>query len=123
MIQKIILGYKNLFFGAGKLLLLLLVCTAAGALVVLPLWKFATASPKAYSVFVLAISAAAVVFLTVRRIRRAGIASFAKSLLKFAIVAGGLFVCIILVFSGKRFLALPMLLAMIFLYGLVAFKK
>ena len=123
MIKKIILGYKNIFLGAAKLLLLLLLCTGAGALVVFPLWKFATVSPRAYTVFVLVIAAAAAIFLIAGKIRKSGIKSFAKTLLKIAIIAGGLSLCVALVMAGKRFFALPILLAMIFFYGLVAFKK
>ena len=123
MVKKIIRGYKNLLLGAGKLLALLAVCTAAGALVVFPLWKFATLSPEAYTVFILALVALALAFAAVRRIRRHGMGQFARSLLKFAVAAGGLSACVLLVLSGRRLLALPALLVFALLYGLVAFKK
>ena len=123
MIKKIILGYKNLFLTASKLLLLLFLCAGAGALVVFPLWKFATSSPRAYTLFILVVAAGVVLALIARSIKKSGVKSFAKSLLKFLILAGGISLCAALVFAGKRFFALPVLIAMIFLYGLVAFKK
>ena len=123
MIRKIVSGYKNLFFGAGKILFLLLLCTAIGSAIVLPLWKFATKFPRAYSIFVASLIFIALAIFVFKKIRRLGMKKFLKSFLKFIVVLGGFAICVALVFAGKRFFAIPVMLAMIFLYGLLAFKK
>lgn len=123
MVKKIIEGYKNLFAGAGKILILLAFCTAIGAALVFPLCKFAGTFPKAYSITVLSLLLIVFVFFISKKIRNMGAEKALKALFKFLIIAGGVSICVILIFMGKRFFSIPVVFLMIFLYGLVAFKK
>jgi hypothetical protein len=56
--------------GAGFLLALLAACAALGLAVSLPLWLFATASPRAYTITALAALAAGIGALVVRAVIR-----------------------------------------------------
>jgi heme/copper-type cytochrome/quinol oxidase subunit 2 len=56
--------------GAGFFILVLALCAGLGLLIALPLWLFATREPRIYTVLVLALLAAGLVFLVVRGIRR-----------------------------------------------------
>ena len=53
MIQKIVAGYGKLFISLLKVLALVVLCALFAFVLVLPLWKFATVSPQAYSITVL----------------------------------------------------------------------
>lgn len=121
MIKNIIQGYGHLISSILKILSLLLVCIAAGAAFVFPLWKFATDLPGIYTITVLVLMAVIFVILAVKKIKNAGLAKSLVSAAKFFIIAGGLVFSVYLVMKGMRFLAIPVIILMIVLYGLCAF--
>lgn len=121
MLRKIARGYGALLGTAGKVAALLAVCAALGCAVVLPLWKFATAAPRAYTAAVLVCMGAAAAVLLVRKARAAGARRFAAGLLKVAVALGGAAGCVALVMRGSRLLALVALVAAVGLYGAVSF--
>ena len=121
MIQKIIQGYKNLFSSTGKLFLLLLLCTLFAVAFVFPLWKFAMTYPKAYTFTILSILGLSLIFILIKKIRKSGIKIFAHLLLKFFTIIAGLTCIVILVFHGKRLFAVPVAIAVFFIYGLISF--
>ena len=83
-------GYRAIGSRAGFLALLVVLSAALGALVSLPLWLFATASPRAYTVAVLAVAAVATGTAAFRRILRTGVSwprAAAKALAVLLILA------------------------------------
>ncbi len=121
MIKKIIQGYKNLFFSVGKIFFLLLLCTGFGAAIVLPLWKFATVQPKAYTVTILAIILLFLSIITISRVKSRGPGVFFNHLVKFLLILLSLGAIFQLVLHGKRIFVIPVILAFIVLYGMVSF--
>jgi hypothetical protein len=63
-------GWAARLRGAGFFILVIALCAGLGLLIALPLWLFATREPRIYTVLVLALFAAGLVFLVVRGIRR-----------------------------------------------------
>lgn len=121
MIRKIAEGYGSLLLGAGRIFALLLLCAGVALAFVFPLWKFATAAPKAYTAAVFALIVAALLFFCVRRIASLGAAAFFVPLLKFLIVALAFALCVHFVLSGRRILALPTFFLAVVVYGIASF--
>jgi len=57
------------FLSLFRFILILLICLAAAFLIVWPLWKFATVNSKAYTITVLIILAALIIFALAKKIR------------------------------------------------------
>ena len=72
-LSRVLRGYREIGSRAGFLALLVVLSAALGALVALPLWLFATTSPRAYTAAVLAAAAVAAAAAVVRRILRTGV--------------------------------------------------
>ena len=121
MVKKIVAGYGSLFNAFSKMAALVVVCAAIGAAFVIPLWKFATEMPKAYTIVVMVLMIAAAIFLCAKKIIDIGIKPVASWLAKFVIIAGGIVLCIKFVLDGNRILTLPTILAIIALYGIISF--
>lgn len=122
MIQKLVKGYGQLFSSILKVLFLLGLCAACGAVVVFPLWKFATAAPKAYTAVALAAIVLAAVIAAAKKAKSAGAKKSLLFAAKFLVVAGGAFLVFALVVFGQKLLALPAIVLIIFLYGILSFK-
>ncbi|MCI1209884.1 MAG: hypothetical protein LKF96_10620 [Treponema sp.] len=118
MLKKIADRYVKLFSSLGKILLLLAFCLGTGFIIVWPLWKWATSAPVSYTIAVAAALAGIILYFLFRRLHRKTKTELVTGLLKFCILAGGIVICILLVLHGHRFLALPVVLLMIFLYGM-----
>lgn len=121
MLKRILTGYGQIFASIAKAVLLLAVCLAVGAGFVYPLWYFATKLPHAYTICVSALIIATIVFWAFSRAKDAGILKTMLFLAKFLIIAGTIFLFVLLVLSGKRILALPLIAAALIIYGLVSF--
>jgi hypothetical protein len=63
---------KGKFFSFLSFLLLILACIAATAALVFPLWKFATAAPKIYTITILSLCLISIIFLIVRKCMKKG---------------------------------------------------
>jgi ABC-type transport system involved in cytochrome c biogenesis permease subunit len=72
-LSRVLHGYREIGSRAGFLGLLVLLSAALGALIALPLWLFATSSPRGYTTAILAAAAAAALTAAVRRVLRSGI--------------------------------------------------
>ena len=59
---------KGKFIVFLRILLLIAACIAATIVLVFPLWKFSTSTPRIYTLTVLILCAALVIFLIVRKI-------------------------------------------------------
>lgn len=123
MLKNIAKGYGQLFSSILEILFLQVLCIACAAVVVLPLWKFATASPKFYTICALAVILALAVFVIIRKIKSSGAKKCLVFLAKFLVIFGGLFSIFVLVIYGMKILALPFLVLMIFLYGILRMKR
>lgn len=123
MIQTIARGYRALLGATVKVILLLAACTALGAATVYPLWYFATSAPSAYTVTMSIIIALALLLVVIRRVRAAGIMAVLRAFLRVAVVMAGIVSCVALVLYGKRLLAIPVIVATIFLYGVISFGR
>lgn len=122
MIKKIVQGYGQLFSSILKILFLLLLCVAFASVIVFPLWKFATVSPEIYTYTILAVIAFFLIFLLIKKIKSQNAKKNLVSIAKFLVIAGGIFSIFVLVIYGMKILALPVLVLMIFLYGILSFK-
>ena len=72
-LSRVLRGYREIGARTGFLVLLVVLSAALGALIALPLWLFATTSPRAYTAAVLAAAAAAAGAAIDRRALRDGI--------------------------------------------------
>lgn len=106
-----------------KIVFLLLLCGLCGAVTVFPLWKFATSAPDAYTFTVIAIILGLAIFFIIQKIKKNGIRSVLTVISKIVVIGLGLSFIFLLVVNGKRLLSIPVLLAMIFLYGLLNFSN
>ena len=123
MIQNIARGYSKLLGSAAKVVALLVLCTLLGAAIVYPLWKFATELPAVYTGTVLAVMVAGLALLAIKRIKARGFFSVLNSFLRVAVIVGGAVACVALVLHGKRLFALPVIAAVIVLYGVLSFGR
>jgi ABC-type Fe3+ transport system permease subunit len=110
----VVRGYKNLGKGASVLILAAAAIAATGAIVVYPLWFFATRSPEAYTVAVLLLVATTVCYLLgrwfvrARKIADDGFKTPARTivwtflrLVSIALLALGLYVDILIFQFGR----------------------
>ncbi|HIW35605.1 MAG TPA: hypothetical protein IAA30_01340 [Candidatus Treponema faecavium] len=133
MLKKIIAGYGQTLLFLLKICLLFLLCVAAGAAVVFPLWKFATIHPALYSAAVCAAAAAALVLFLTAKLRRylhaaqtaaeraARIKKLVFGICRAVIVLGGVIGCVILVLHHRRAAALFLAGAAIAVYGVLTY--
>lgn len=123
-LNKIINGYKRIFFSLAAFLGLICLCVIAGFLSVYPLWALAVLHKGIYTIFCLSVFfLLAVFFITKNMVKaykknpcRLFISIFEKFIL-FAGAAGFVF----LVLSYHRFLAFFVLILTFLVYGFIAF--
>jgi hypothetical protein len=72
-LPRVVRGYRQIGARLGLFVLLVVLSAGLGALIAFPLWLFATAVPRAYTIAVLAAAAAAVAAAVTRRILRTGL--------------------------------------------------
>jgi hypothetical protein len=121
MLKKIICGYKTLFFSMAKIAVILLICIGLGTAVVWPLWKFATAKPDLYTLFILCCAGIVFfrfLFLKICRTSRIKLLSYAAQIL---ILSGACLACIYSILNGHRFLTIPILAGAFVLFGICRF--
>lgn len=123
MIKKILKGYGTLFSGIIKILLLFLLCLAAGTVFVVPLWHFASVSPKIYTAVVLSLSSAILLFLLIKHFKSRGFTAFLISAGKLLCPLLFLVVSAILILDGKVLAVIPLFILCVILYGLIAFTS
>jgi len=121
MIKNIAHGYGKLFNSALKVLLLLAFCTLLGAAIVYPLWNFATKAPRVYTISILVLIGAILIFLLVKKILKSGAKTVFMHLLRIAIIVAGISGAVVLVLYEMRLLAIPALILTFVLYGVLSF--
>lgn len=134
MIQKIVAGYGKLFISFLKVLALVALCAIFAFVLVLPLWKFATTSPQAYSITILVLFALGILFFIGKNLRVYLTAGFPtpkeknkriKRLLniagRFIIIISGLIGIVICILKESVIATWVILLLAIILYGVLAF--
>ncbi len=120
MIKKIAKGYSELFSSILKILFLLILCIAFGAAIVFPLWSFASSAPEIYTFTALGAAALFLAIFAAKKIKSDGARRALIALSKFAVLAGGAAAIFVLVIFGFKILSLPVLVLMIFLYGMLS---
>jgi hypothetical protein len=73
LFRRVLRGYREIGARIGALALLVALSASLGALIALPLWLFATSSPRSYTAAVLAAAVAAAGASLVRRLARTGV--------------------------------------------------
>ena len=134
MLQKIISGYGKLLIAFLKVLALIALCAIFAFVLVLPLWKFATTSPQAYSITILVLFALGILFFTGKSLRVYLTAGFPtseeknkriKRLLniagRFFVIISGLIGIVICILKESVVATWGILLLAIILYGVLAF--
>jgi hypothetical protein len=132
--SRILKGYLGILKGVGFLLALLAASAAVGFAASYPLWLFSTSARAAYSWFVLAAAAAAVVFFSVRaairRKARPGASRPRRTALSILLgvvwvlcLAAGVYVVVLLAARGLYLAAVPALAGLLLLLGWLAFGR
>ena len=121
MLSSIAKGYKKLFSTIGTVLLLTLCCLILGAIIVFPLWKWATAFPKSYSIAVVCIFALFLIFLIVSKEKKVGLFPFLRKMVKILCLLAGVFLCLFFLYTGRRIGALVTVPLTLLAYGLASF--
>ena len=122
--HKMITGYKTLFFKIGTVLFIFGICLLFSFLIVYPLWLLATQHTHIYTVASLVFFAALLLsFLIKKNIKKykRNPQRFFHSLIKKAIIVGGLMLFFSLLFAYQRGFAFLALILTFVLYGFVAF--
>ncbi len=120
MIKKLSGGFKKLTSSLGKLIVLALICLALALGIVCPLWKWATTSPKSYTIALLAIFAALFVVLIIRTAVRKGPKTFLFFILKLAAVIGGVGGAVFFILNSNRIAALIVFIAAVIIYAILS---
>lgn len=134
MIQKIVSGYGRLLLSLLKILALVALCALFAFTLVLPLWKFASAAPQAYSVTALLLFAVGIVFFTGKSLRNYLVAGFPTPqqrrrrirhiftvLGRILVIIAGLAGTVACILSESAIAAWVVLLTTIILYGVLTF--
>ena len=119
MMQKIAKEFKSAVFSVAKIFCLAVLCVIFGAVVVLPLWKWAVTSPKTYTAAILFVAAVLFIFFFVKKIRKIPPRVIFRRAIKIILSALEIWIFISNVFALRRMVAFVSLflyvLAMIFL--------
>jgi len=116
MVKNIRISIKKQLASVGKSAALVIVCIAAGFVIVWPMWRFATCAPIPYTITVITLLAVFAAYRIIRAIRSSSWKSVLLFLLHAVIIAGGLCTVVILVFCGHRFAAIPVIVLIPVLY-------
>lgn len=109
-------SFRRSFITFSRVLALASVCAGAGFVIVWPLWKFATAAPVPYTAAVLCILASFIIWRIVKAVRASSWKSAVRVIMHAAVIVLGIVCAVLLVFSGRRFLAIPVVLLIPVLY-------
>ena len=119
MAHTIDLGFRKTLLSISKVLAALAFCLALSAAFVFPLWKWALASPKSYTITVLllavVVSACGIVRAAVKLPGR----YLARRILKLCVIALALSGAVLAVLFGLRILLAPIVIAAFVLHGVV----
>lgn len=99
-------SFSNHFISILKILLLFVVCILTSIVLVWPFWKFSTVLPSVYTIAVLTVIFALVLFLIIRKIIHSNKFSVIKFFVNLAFIAAGLFFTVYFVLFDKKLLAL-----------------
>lgn len=103
------------FLSFFKFLILSVLCVSASILLVWPLWKFSTSSPKVYTIIVLVLLGLFFLYLIINKIRKTEIIKTITFIVNFLILAIGIIFSVKFVFLEKKLLSLFVLAATILL--------
>ena len=121
MLKQIIKGYSHLLSSILKILVLAALCAATGAVFVWPLWYFATAFPKTYTLCFLLLIFSVLAVRVVLEIKKCGFWKIFSFSAKLLVIALSFSAFVFLVLAGKRLFAFIEIPFALFIYGLVSF--
>lgn len=121
MKKKLLFTYSKIFSSCAKFILLILLCLALSFLVIYPIWFFALKSPVTYSFVALTLLAFFILFSFYKAIKKSDKKTVISNLLKVAIILLAICLCVVFVFSGKRFLSIPTIIIAFALYGVSSY--
>ncbi|MFA6856102.1 MAG: hypothetical protein WCR31_02735 [Treponema sp.] len=116
MTKNISSSIRKHLFSAGKFAVLIAACIGSGVIIVWPLWRFATSAPVLYTIVVVSLFTVFAAYRIIRAIRSSSWKSVVRVFLHIAIITGGLYAAVMLVFSGYRLLAIPVTILIPVLY-------
>lgn len=115
--NNLFLKSASVFF---KAVFFISLCAAISFAIVLPLWLFATKSPRPYTYASLALISSILIFKIVKTVGKTPPRKLIKTCSSLAIILGGIAASVLLVLDGKRFLAIPVLALIPVLHFLVS---
>lgn len=124
VLKKIFKGYLSIGVMLVQFLALLALCVLVAAIIVFPLWKLAVISPNLYSSVCALLIFGVLCFVLVPPLRqkyRKNPKLFIISLVRKAVLLGGLVVSVMLVLHFMRVYALLVFIVTLLAYGYLAF--
>lgn len=134
MIQKIVSGYGKLLLSFVKILALVGLCAVFAFVLVLPLWKFATVAPDLYSILIILLFVAGLIFFAGKSLKNFLCVGFPtpqerkkriKRLLNLAgrifVILAGVFGIVMSILNESAMALWIVLLLTIIIYGVLAF--
>ncbi len=89
-----------------RFILLITICIISSLILVWPLWKFSTSLPKVYTIIVLTILGAALIFLAVKKIIKSKAISVIRFFVNLAIIFATLIFSVRFIIGGNRIIGL-----------------
>ena len=124
MIEKILSGYATILKTLVRVILLALVCFAAGFFVVWPLWKLADTHPNIYTIVFISVFSLILLWIFGTRMHlsfKKNPRAFLFSVLRKLTLLCGTIIIIMLILAWNRFAAIIALCITLALYGFLAF--
>lgn len=115
MSKSISNSLKKTLLSILKILLFAAVCVLVSTAIVWPLWKFSTSLPAAYTIVILILLAAGILFLSVKKIIKTPFISVLSFFLNTIIICTGIFFSVRFVLHEKRLIALIILISTVIL--------
>lgn len=111
---------KSIFFSFLRVALFASLCFIVSMAVIFPLWAFAKNAPQAYSVSVLVLASAVVLWKIALWTKKVGAKRALRIALKCLVVVAGIAACVVLLFGFHRILAVVAAVLTVILFKLVS---
>ena len=120
-LKKILDGYGHIISSIFKVLLLIAICTTLGFVIVFPLWKWASTSPRSYTIIILALCAIIFVYYLIRFFKGKKFSAIIRILLLTACIIAMLVSPIYFVINLHRLYALLSFVFFFVVFTLIKF--
>lgn len=123
ILHRLLEKYSQLLTVLFMLGAMLLFCAGISFIIVLPLWKWATVSPKTYTIVVIALALCCVLFLLVKFFMKKGVFGTICFLLKLILVLFSLCASVFFILRQTPLYIVPILILCFLLYGLIDLRQ